>query len=258
MIVCISPAKNMRESTSPYPLSVPYFKQMSLKLLNTLKNKSISELMAIFECNEKIAILNKERYTNLAFDDMGTAAFLTYNGMQFKAMQHYHLDDNDLAYANEHVRIISGFYGYLKPFDSIYPYRLDMGAKLLVNDTTSVYEFWNNQIIKQLRKELSTHTDKHIIDLCSKEYSHAINQYINKNDQYVNISFFICKKGKLKCEATQAKVARGLMVHGILHNRIKTIEQLKQYHDGGYKYSKKLSTDQELVFINIIEDNHVI
>lgn len=249
MLMLISPTKNLKPLTSDHPLSIPVFAKESERILKELKKRNLEELLQILCVKEPVAYKNMERYREIDYDDMGTAAFLTYSGIQFKYMKHRDFTDDDLFYANEHVRILSGFYGLLKPFDSIYPYRLEMQAKLPVGKYDDLYAFWRDKLMKEIRKEIRGHSEPIILDLCSQEYTKSFQPYLQKQDRYVRLTFRIIKNGKLKTEATQAKMARGAMVHDIVKYRMETLEDVKGFQSDGYQYQDHLSNDNELVFL---------
>lgn len=249
MLMLISPTKNLKPLVSDHPLSIPMFASESKKILDELKDKNIDQLMDVLCVKENVASLNMQRYREIDYDDMGTAAFLTYSGIQFKYMNHRDLNDEDIYYANDHLRILSGFYGIVRPLDSIYPYRLEMQAKLPIKNTMDLYAYWKDHIMQKIREELLTHEKPIILDLCSQEYTKAFYPYLKDTDCYVRITFRIYKNGKLKTEATQAKMARGRMVHDIIKYRLETLDDVKTFHSDGYRYHEELSSESELVFI---------
>lgn len=253
MLMLISPTKNLKPLVSDLPLSIPVYAKESKKILEVLKKKNIDELIDTLCVKEHVAALNKLRYQDIDYDDMGTAAFLTYSGIQFKYMNHRDLDNDDIVYANHHLRILSGFYGIVRPLDSIYPYRLEMQAKISILKHKDLYAYWNDKIIKEIHRELYTHKEPIMIDLCSQEYTKAFYPYLKEHDHYVRITFRIVKNGKLITQATQAKMARGAMVHDVIKHRIESLEELKAFHSDGYRYEEHLSNDRELVFVKDYE-----
>lgn len=249
MLVLISPTKNLKPVVSDLPLSIPVYAKHSELILKELKKYDVETLKDLLNVKENMAAINLERYREIDFDDMGTAAFLTYSGIQFKYMNHRDLNDDDLNFANEHIRILSGFYGIVRPFDSIYPYRLEMQCKLNINDNLDLYTFWNDKLMSEIRNVVKTQKDSVILDLCSQEYTKAFYPYANENDQYVRVTFRILKNGKLKTEATQAKMARGRMVHDIIKQRMDCVEDVKGFQSDGYQYIEEYSSKNELVFL---------
>lgn len=249
MLLLISPTKNLKPIVSDLPLSIPVFAKESKVILDELKKHDVDSLMKILQVKENVASLNKLRYQEIDYDDMGTAAILTYSGIQFKYMNHRDLDNDDLVYANQHLRILSGFYGVVRPFDSIYPYRLEMQAKLNLDTHTDLYAYWQDKIMIDIRNELTTHEEPVLLDLCSQEYTKAFYPHLQDNDNYVRVTFRILKNGKLTTEATQAKMARGRLVHDFVKNRMKSLEDVKKFNSDGYQFKEELSNDKEYVFL---------
>lgn len=252
MLWLISPTKNMKTS-SRKPESLPVFLKQSEQLINQLKKYTVNELMELMKINEKLAELNYQRYKIFAYDEKGTCAIDLYDGLQFKAMQSDTFNQEQIDYANEHLRILSGMYGILKPLDSTYPYRLEMQCALKVNAYKDLYAFWNKQLLEQLRKELIAHKTKVIVDLTSKEYTKSIYPYLSENDSYISISFKINKEGKLKTQATDAKMARGAMIKEVVKQRIDTLEEIKQMRINDYVFDENLSNDKEYVYVKYIK-----
>lgn len=247
MIIILSPTKQMKAEDTMSPLSIPHFKDASARILNALKQLSVQDIQKLMKVNEKIAIENVERYQSITFDLQGTSAFTTYNGLQFKHMRMDTFIESDWAYVKEHIRILSGLYGLLHPFDSISPYRLEMQCKLAVEETVDIYGFWKDTIAQQLKQEVSIHEDKRILNLASKEYAKAILPYME--EEVVSVTFYRKKNGILKSESTQVKMARGAMVNYLVKNNIKHIEDVKQFSENGYEYREDLSSMYELVFV---------
>ena len=153
--------------------------------------------------------------------------------------------EEEFNYIKSHLKILSGFYGVLNPFDGVVPYRLEMQAKLKVENSKNLYEFWGDSLYKELRKESNV-----ILNLASKEYSKCIEKYLSEDDVFITCIFGELKEdGKIKVKATEAKMARGLMVRYMASNNITDIEDIKKFADLSFKYSAEHSTDKEFVFI---------
>lgn len=248
MIVMISPTKNMREVKEEYQnLTLPTFIESSKELIESLKEYSINDLQRTMKINEKLAHLNKTRYETMKFDEYGTPAILTYDGLQYKNIGATSFTNEEISYVKKHIRILSGLYGVLNPYDSIYPYRLEMQMKLKIRDYKDLYEYWNHRLYEQL-----TYHNNIIINLASNEYSKAIEKYVTDSVKYITITFKVEKKGNFKVEATASKMARGQMIQYMVKHQITKPEQLKEFHEGGYEYSKKLSNDHEMVFVKSV------
>ncbi|WP_455716542.1 YaaA family protein, partial [Anaerosporobacter sp.] len=158
MLVFISPAKTMKlNKTVEVKCERPLFEHHNKKVLKVLQELSISNIQTIMKVNEKIATKTYENHNNIQLDDRGSPALYTYDGIQYKSMGTELFTKDDIDYANEHVRILSGLYGILKPNTSIYPYRLEMQLKLPVEESKNLYEFWEKPIIEYLQKSENQH-----------------------------------------------------------------------------------------------------
>ncbi len=152
-------------------------------------------------------------------------------------------DDSQLKYVQEHLRILSGFYGVLKPMDGVTPYRLEMQAKAAVGRYRDLYDFWGNRLYQACRGE-----DGILINLASKEYSKCIEKYLTPEDTYITCTFCEMVKGKLVQKGTYAKMARGEMVRFMAERQMKEPQEMKSFDQLGYVYRDNLSTEKEYVF----------
>ena len=151
--------------------------------------------------------------------------------------------EDGLKYVQDNLRILSGFYGILRPFDGIIPYRLGMGDMAPVNGYKNLYDFWGEQLYRELYKNNDL-----VISLASVEYEKAITPYLQTQDRFIKCIFGEEIDGKIKQKATLAKMARGNMVRYLAENQIQTIEGVKQFNIGGYRFREDLSTDEKLIF----------
>lgn len=209
-----------------------------------LKAKDYKELKELWQCNEKIASLNYERLKSMDLLNSLTPAILAYEGLQYQHMAPQVFSQNALDYIEDRLRILSGFYGVLTPFTGVVPYRLEMQAKLQINDKKDLYDFWSDKLYKEV-----IDTDKTIINLASKEYSKAIQKHIKDDDRFINVEFVIEENGKIKQKATHAKMARGQMVRFMAENSIDCVDDIKKFNDNGYEFSKEYSDENKIVFI---------
>ena len=245
MLVILSPAKTMKSKLEfKQQLGIPTFLKNTKEIVTILNSLSIEELKEKMKINDKIAKLNMLRYKELKFDDRGMPALLAYDGLQYKSMKAENFDKNDMDFACKHIRILSAMYGVLKPLDSIYEYRLEMQAKIQLENAPNLYKYWDDKIYKEVTKESML-----IINLASNEYSKTIEKFLDHNIRYITCSFKVNKGGKLKVESTQAKMARGRMVNYIVKNRIEDATKLKEFDLDGYVYSEELSNENEYVFV---------
>ncbi|MGN1033341.1 MAG: peroxide stress protein YaaA [Intestinibacter sp.] len=260
MKIIISPAKKMNVNDDIFDYKdMPVFLDKAEELKSYIRSLSYEECKLIWKCNDKIAELNYNRFQNMDLDKRLTPAIFSYEGIQYQYMGVKVLDEDSLEYIQEHLRILSGFYGILRPFDGVVPYRLEMQAKLIKHQNKNLYDYWSDQIAEQLFSE----TDL-IINLASKEYSKCIEKYLSKNkvsiinskkDTYnKKIEFVTCVFGELKDDkvvekGTIVKMARGQMVKYLAENNITSLEELKKFNSMGYKYNEARSQKDKYVFI---------
>lgn len=244
MIVFISPAKGFNEKNIKAE-SLPEFIDESQLLIDYLKTLSVLEISKIMKINEKLSLLNKERFEKFKFDMLGGPALLLYSGIQYKNIAAKDFNEEDLSFANEHLRIVSALYGLLKPMDSIYPYRLEMSRKLPSEDFPNLYNFWGDKIFNSIKRD----SDNVIVNLASDEYSKAIKNYVT-DEKYISCFFKVLKNKELKLESSSSKKARGLMVNYIVKNKILDPEDLKKFNQAGFVFSEEYSTENEFIFIS--------
>ena len=245
MKIIISPTKQMtNDQDFFFPESQPIFLTQTKKIFNQLVTLSYSEAKKMWHCSDKLAQENYERLHEFGFNTQTAPAIMSYKGIQYQYMAPDLLTKPALEYLQEHVRILSGFYGILRPFDAIIPYRLEMQAPLAVEESTNLYKFWGNQIYEAL--DFSNHP---VVNLASKEYSKAITPFLKETDQLINIHFYHVVDDKLKVKATIAKMARGEMVRYLAENQVTTLEGIKNFEHPHYHFSAEHSTDNAFVFI---------
>ncbi len=252
MLITLSPSKG--QDFEEASLSKKYTKpadlkdsELLIKELRKIKSKKLQEMMAI---SEKIATLNVDRYKTFA------TPFTTKNAKQaifaFKGDVYGGLDlgafkEEDYAYAQDHLRILSGLYGCLRPMDLIQPYRLEMKTKLKNDRGENLYQFWDDRITKSINKELKKQKEAVLVNLASNEYFKSVKPKLLEG-RLLNINFKETKAGKTRIVAIFAKRARGMMADFIIRNRIEKAEDLKKFKMGGYKFDKDLSDDKQWTF----------
>ncbi|MDR1548050.1 MAG: peroxide stress protein YaaA [Hungatella sp.] len=245
MKIIISPAKKMIEDTDSIEVTgVPGFINDAIILMHEMKSLSLSEGKALWKCNDKLAELNYKRYKDMDLMRKLTPAVIAYEGLQYQHMAPKVLTTRALSYLSDHLRILSGFYGVLKPFDGVTPYRLEMQAKLSVNDCKDLYDFWGDRLYHSLVDD-----DRIILNLASKEYSQCIEKYITPKDRFITIEFGELVEGKVKQKGTISKMARGDMVRFMAENNISDLNGLKDFQELGFTYCKELSSNSKYVFI---------
>lgn len=247
MKIIISPAKKMNVDMDSFEVTgIPEFIDRTLILIREIKSLSLSEAKALWKCNDKLAELNYERYKDMDLFSRLTPAIMAYEGLQFQRMGPGVFTSDSLSYVSSHLRILSGFYGILKPFDGVTPYRLEMQAKLSVNGCKNLYDFWGDSLYQSLLDD-----DRIIINLASKEYSQCIEKYKTSKDRFITIEFGELVDEKVYQKGTLAKMARGGMVRFMAENNIFDLNGIKDFHELGFIFSKELSNDEKYVFVRV-------
>ncbi len=250
MLVVISPAKKLNENCDKNLISkytVPPYLENSKKIVSTLKTYSVRKLSKLMNISDKISSLNFERYTkwSLPFSrDNAHPALLLFQGDVYKGIEAESFEEEDFLFAQKSLRILSGLYGILKPFDLIQPYRLEMGTQLKIGKYNDLYDFWGDSITNAINKD---NNSDYLINLASVEYFKSINQK-NLKSKLINISFKEKRDGNYKIIGIYAKKARGLMSRYIVKNKITDPKQIKKFREDNYTYNKTLSSDSEWVF----------
>jgi len=247
MIAVLSPSKSMDMTPGPATeTGQPAFLDRSKKLISTLRKFSTPDLMEFMAISEKLAALNRQRFKewkapfNTSNAKQATFAFTgdVYDGLDAPSLK-----KKELQFAQNHLRILSGLYGLLKPLDLIQPYRLEMGRPLKTRGATTLYAFWKETITD----ELNQLDGKLLINLASQEYFKAIDRK-KLNKQILSPIFKDQKNGKLKVISFYAKKARGSMARFIVQNQITDAEALKAFDIDGYCYADEFSSATDLVF----------
>ena len=245
MRLIISPAKKMRVDTdSLAPQSLPPFLLETEQLLAALRRMSNKELQILWKCNDAIAALNSERLRSMELYHQLTPAILSYEGIQYQYMAPGVFETGQLAFIQEHLYIISGFYGLLRPFDGVTPYRLEMQAKLSVNGKKDLYAFWGDKLARFLAQE----TDL-VLNLASKEYIRAIEPHLPSSVRFLTCTFGELIGGKVVEKGTLCKMARGQMVRWMAEHTVTAPHTLQEFGDLGYRYDTNRSTENHYVFL---------
>lgn len=246
MRIIISPAKKMKrdEETLQY-MEKPVFLDDARRILTWMRQLSFEDAKALWKCNDAIARLNFERFRSMDLEKNLTPALLSYVGIQYQYMAPAVFEDKMLTYVQEHLRILSGFYGVLKPMDGVTPYRLEMQAKAAVDGSVDLYEFWGSRLYDETADE----EDGIIINLASREYSRCIENYLKPGDTFITCIFAENAQGRLVQKGTYAKMARGEMVRFMAENGVKQAEEIREFDRLGYVFSSAHSNDREYVFI---------
>lgn len=252
MIAVISPAKKLdyQSETRTNEFTIPEGLDRSKVLINTLQKTSNKDLGNLMGLSTNLVELNAARHAEWTsnFEEGETRqAILAFNGDVYRGMKNAELTEGELKFAQNHVRILNGLYGLLRPLDLMKPYRLEMGTKLAVNGKKNLYEFWGDEITDRLNAALEQSGNNTLCNLASAEYFKAVNtKKLNAN--IITPVFKDMKNGKLKIIAIHAKQARGMMSGYILRNGINDAEDLKGFTDGGYRFTENLSDEKTWVF----------
>jgi cytoplasmic iron level regulating protein YaaA (DUF328/UPF0246 family) len=224
--------------------NMPCFLDKTKFLMKYLQGLSYEEAKNLWKCNDKIAKISFEYFSNMSLTERLTPALLAYEGIQYKYMSPNTFDIEQWDYIENHLCIMSGFYGILKPLDGIVPYRLEMQSEIKISGYKDLYDYWGDSLFKKLYKDTDT-----VLNLASKEYSRCIENYVNDQVQFISCTFGEYKEGKIITKGTLAKMARGEMVRYMAEEKIEKISEIKNFNRLGYKYSEENSNDKNIVFI---------
>lgn len=253
MLIVISPAKTLDYDTAPVTekVSKPDFVEQSASLIDNLKAlnpPAIEELMGI---SKKLADLNFGRYldwSKSASTKNAKQALLAFKGDVYTGLEAETFSEDDFDYAQDHLRILSGLYGLLKPLDLMQPYRLEMGTKLQNSEGKDLYAFWGDQISDALNSHMAAIGTDVLVNLASNEYFKSV-KLAALSAEIVTPVFKDFKSGKYKIISFYAKKARGLMSAWIIKNRITSKDDLVNFDVAGYRFNKAASSNNELVFL---------
>lgn len=257
----ISPAKKMNETPDILDFQgYPEFIEDAEILREYMAGLSYGEAKALWKCNDSIAELNFERFRQMNLRRGLTPAIMAYEGIQYQYMAPAVMDEASLDYLQEHLRILSGFYGILKPMDGVVSYRLEMQAKLRpelqvscgaedpvdieVKSFKTLYQFWGRRLADALFRESDI-----IINLASKEYSKAVSSYLIPDIRWITCVFGEYKDGKIIEKGTFAKMARGEMVRFMAEQRAESPEEMKKFDRLGYRFAPEVSDEKTYVFV---------
>ncbi len=253
MLIVISPAKKLDFDSLPQTddFTIPDCLSDSSELIDTLREYSSKQLEKLMHLSTNLAQLNFDRYQDwhLPFKPQNAKqAILTFKGDVYAGMNIESFSDDDLNFTQDHLRILSGLYGLLRPLDLMQPYRLEMGTRLENTRGKNLYEFWGSQITELLNKQLKDIGSQTLINLASNEYYKSVKQKDIKGQIITPVFKEKRDDGSYKIIGIYAKKARGMMSAYILKNNMKKAEQIKNFTEAGYSYNPDLSTDTDWVF----------
>lgn len=245
MRIIISPAKKMNVDTDSFPYrDLPVFLTNTEELCQKLQSMSYEELKKLWKCNDQIAELNVRRLRDMDLRESLTPAVLAYEGIQYQYMAPGVFTEQEYSYVQDHLRILSGFYGILRPFDGVTPYRLEMQAKLKIGEYKDLHAYWGNRLAETLFGETNC-----IINLASKEYSICVSKYLPDSVRFITCVFGEEKNGKIIEKGTMCKMARGEMVRFMAQNQINTPEQIWMFDRLNYRFDETRSDENTYIFL---------
>ncbi len=245
MRIIISPAKQMRVDTDSFACTeLPAFMEKTEVLKDWIRGLTYEQQKALWACNDKIARQNAERFAHMDLRKNLTPALLAYDGIQYTYMAPVVFEDGQYDYVQEHLRILSGFYGVVRPMDGVVPYRLEMQAKVDVAGYKSLYDFWSDDLYREVMDD-----SRVLINLASKEYSKCIEKYLQPEDRYITCIFGEPEGGKIVQKGVYAKMARGEMVRFMASIHADEPEQIKAFNWSGYQFDETRSSGTDYVFI---------
>lgn len=248
MLILISPAKTLDYSTPTYKdYSHPDFASEIKSLVSVMRKKSAAEIAQLMHVSDNLAELNEKRYKRFQSEfnpENSKQALLAFKGDVYTKIDVDNFTKADFEFAQQHLRILSGLYGLLKPLDLIQPYRLEMGTRLETKRGTNLYDYWGTKIAKSVEEASA---GKPIVNLASQEYFKAVNPKVLKSP-VITIHFKEFKNGGFQSIGFFAKQARGMMTNFVIKNKITDPEALKVFNDEGYEFSAVLSDTVNWVF----------
>lgn len=253
MLIVISPAKTLDYDSASVTdrFSMPDFVPQSAVLVHRMRELTPPDIEALMGVSQKLADLNFGRFLNWSekpTNENAKQALLAFKGDVYTGLEAETFSEDDFGYAQDHLRILSGLYGLLKPLDLMQPYRLEMGTRLSNPKGKDLYEFWGDQIVDAINQQMQSIGSNTLVNLASNEYFKSVNQ-AKLGGQIITPVFKDFKSGKYKIVSFYAKKARGLMSAWILKNRVEKPGDLVNFDSAGYYFSDKESSESELVFL---------
>lgn len=253
MLHLISPAKTLDFSSPPTTaeFTQPQFLDHAQELIKDLRQLTPPQVSALMNISEKLGVLNAQRFLEWRTPfkpENAKQALLAFKGDVYTGMQAETFSTANLAFAQQHLRILSGLYGLLRPLDLIQPYRLEMGTGFGNARGKNLYHFWGDIITDKVNQELDQHHDRVVVNLASNEYWSAVNTK-KLHAEVITPVFKDCKNGQYKIISFFAKKARGMMSAYMIRNNLKDVEAIKDFNTAGYRYDERMSSPKEWVFL---------
>ena len=252
MLTLLSPAKklNMAPVETGVPITQPRLRDDTHELAIVAKTQTADDLKRLMHISDNLATMNFERFQAFNLDNKSNSAKpagLAFDGDVYWGLEADSFSEDTLSYAQDHLRILSGLYGVLRPMDAIQPYRLEMGTKMVNGRGKSLYDFWGARIADRLNADLTDHADTTVVNLASNEYFKAVDADA-LGQTVIGAKFLNVKDGQARSLMYSAKHARGTMARWIMENRLDRADGLKDFNADGYTLDAAASTENELVF----------
>lgn len=241
MKIILSPAKRMKEDVGCFETTIPLFFKEATEISNLLKKMTLQQLKELYQCNFTIANQNYDRLANLDLKNRLTPAMLSYDGIAYKHLAANVLSESEIDYLSTRFVILSGLYGVLRPLDGVRPYRLELGAKMPINEFVSLYEYWTVRLQNYFKDEV-------VINLASEEYAKLARGLVAA-DKFIDIVFYQFIDGKYVIRPTEAKKMRGYMVRYMAQHKIENLDEIKKFREYEYRFNPSMSTDTKIVFV---------
>ncbi|MBR9764164.1 MAG: peroxide stress protein YaaA [Rhodobacteraceae bacterium] len=255
MLIVVSPAKKLDWKEREHALTEPPFPADSAELIAVMRQKSVSQISKLMDLSENLSKLNHDRYRDYretpAPEDLRAAIF-AFAGDTYQGLDAQSLDAEELSFAQDHLRILSGLYGVLRPFDGMQPYRLEMGTRLKTDRGSNLYQFWGDKIALALKAQAETLGTDTLLNCASQEYFGAVDRKA-LGLKIVTPVFLDVKNGAEKVISFNAKRARGAMARFAITRRITDPAGLSDFDLGGYRFQPGRSSETELVFLRNAE-----
>lgn len=251
MLVVVSPAKKLDWTERTEDMTFPVFQQDAIALNAVARELTVAELMKLMHISEDLAKLNHDRFRSFNDDPQDTdlrPAALAFAGDTYQGLEAASLEPEEMSWAQEHFRILSGLYGLLRPLDGMQPYRLEMGSRLKNPRGKNLYEYWGSQIAEALNAQAKEIGTEILVNCASQEYFGAVDLKALK-PQVVTPVFMENKNGTPKVVSFYAKRARGAMARYVIQNRLTDIASLQDFDSGGYVYQPQMSEPLKPVFL---------
>lgn len=249
MIAVLSPAKNMRMVYRPsLTLTMPAHMDRTMTLVRALRAYAPHELESVLHTSFALSLKAYDAYQRFDPAQKGSAAVLAFEGLAYRHLCARDWSDADLAFAQQHLYMLSALYGALRALDGIQPYRLELMGKWRPGGH-SLYQFWGDTMYRDVFA-----SGQAVINLCSREYEKTLRPFLQPGDRMVTCDFLVNRWGKMKMLPTAAKMARGSMVRYLIQNRLEEPEQLKAFDEAGFAFVDALSSADHYTFLQKQED----